>query len=127
MLIVKTKIAPSKTSGIGLFADQFISKGTVVWKFQENFDLLLSKNEIQKLSEPARKQFYNYAYLDKKYNKYMLCSDDARFFNHSKNFNCDERIDDITTAVRDINAGEELLVNYNDFYGDVDNHTEIKT
>jgi SET domain-containing protein len=125
MLMVKTKIAPSNISGIGLFADEFIPKGTMVWKFQNDFDLILSKEEVEKLSVPTQKQFYNYAYLDKKYNKYMLCSDDARFFNHSDNFNCDERIDDITTATRDIEIGEELTVNYKDFYGDIDKHTEI--
>jgi len=102
MLTVKTKIGSSNISGIGLFADQFIPKGTIVWKFQEGFDLLLSKEEIIKLSEPAQKQFYNYAYLDKKYNKYLLCSDDARFFNHSDDFNCDKIIDNITTSIIDI-------------------------
>ena len=126
MLLIKTKIDQSRISGIGLFADQFIPKGTVVWKFMPNFDLLMSEEEVNSLSEPAREQFYNYAFLDKKYNKYMLCSDDARFFNHSDNPNCDERVDDITTAMRDIGSGEELIVNYKDFYGDIDRHVEIK-
>lgn len=126
MLLIKTKIAQSKISGIGLFADQFIPKGTVVWKFMPKFDLLMSEEEVNSLSEPAREQFYNYAFLDKKYNKYLLCSDDARFFNHSDNPNCDERVDDITTAMRDIESGEELIVNYKDFYGDMDRHGEIK-
>lgn len=126
MLMVKTKIAPSKISGIGLFADQLIPKGTIVWQFNKDFDLLFSEEEINNLSEPAKEQFINYAYLDKKYSKYLLCSDDARFFNHSESYNCDERVDDITTAVRDIEKGEELTVNYKDFYGDIDNHKEIK-
>ncbi len=126
MLCVKTKIAPSKIQGIGLFADQFIPKGTAVWKFMPGFDLLMTEEEIKKLSGPAKEQFYNYAYLDKKHSKYLLCSDDARFFNHSDNPNCDERMDDITTAMRDIQSGEELIVNYKDFYGDIDQHREIK-
>jgi|SRR3989344_1306469 len=126
MLMVKTKIGPSGIAGIGLFADQVILKGTVVWKYQEGFDLLLSKEEVEKLSGPAKEQFYNYAYLDKKRGKYMLCSDDARFFNHSDNYDCDDRVDDITTAVRDIEIGEELTVNYKDFYGDMERHPEVK-
>ncbi len=125
MLMVKTKIAPSKIAGIGLFADQFIPKGTIVWKYQSGFDLLLSEEDVEKLSDPAKQQFYNYSYLDKKHGKYMLCSDDARFFNHSDNFNCDERENDITTAIRDIEKGEELTVNYKDFYGDIEKHSEI--
>lgn len=123
--MVKTKIGPSSINGIGLFADQFIPKGTVVWKFMPNFDLLMSEQEINKLSKPARDQFYHYAYLDKKHGRYMLCFDDARFFNHTKNPNCDEKIDDITIAARIIQVGEELTVNYKDFYGDIDKHKEI--
>ncbi len=126
MLLIKTKVKESRIHGLGLFAAQFIPKGTVVWKFMFGFDLLMTKEEIDKLSEPAKDQFYNYAYLDKKHNKYMLCSDDARFFNHSDDPNCDERIDDITTAIRDIQLGEELIVNYKDFYGDINQHREIK-
>ena len=125
MLMVKTKIGPSSINGIGLFADQFIPKGTVVWKFMPNFDLLMSEQETNELSKPAMGQFYHYAYLDKKHGRYMLCFDDARFFNHTKNPNCDEKIDDITIAARIIQVGEELTVNYKDFYGDIDKHKEI--
>ena len=38
--MVKTKIGPSGIAGISLFADQIIPKGTVVWRYQECFDLL---------------------------------------------------------------------------------------
>jgi SET domain-containing protein len=127
MLTIKTKLGKSDISGIGLFADQFIPQGTIVWKFMPNFDLLLSEDEIQKLSESAQKQFYNYAYLDKKYNKYVLCSDDARFFNHSDNPNCDDGTDDVTIALRDINEGEELTIDYKDCYADIERHPEIIT
>lgn len=126
MLLIKTKLAPSSIAGIGLFANEPIAKGTVVWKFEPKLDLLLTKKEADSLTASAREQFYNYAYLDKKYNKYMLCGDDGRFFNHSLNPNCDERRADMTTALRDIAVGEELTVNYGDFYGDIHNHTEIE-
>ena len=125
MLLVKTKIGSSKISGIGLFADQFISKGTLIWKFQEGFDLLLSAQEMEKLSEPAKAQFINYAYLDTKRNQYLLCSDDARFFNHSKNPNCDDSKDDETTSLQDITKGEELTVDYNGFCGNLEDHPEV--
>ncbi len=122
MLLVKTKIKDSKIHGIGLFANEFISKGEMVWKYMPNFDLLLSKEEIGQLSESAKEQTHNYAYFDKKHGKYLLCSDDARFFNHSKNPNCDESKDDMTVALRDIQIGEELVVNYRDFYGNLNEH-----
>ena len=83
MLLVKTKIAPSPINGIGLFADQFIQKGTIIWKFQPGFDLKINTAELNVLSEPAKQQFLKYAYLNKHTSKYVLCFDDERFINHS--------------------------------------------
>ncbi len=124
MLLVKTKIGPSKINGIGLFADQFIPKGTRVWKFQPGFDLKIDKSDLAKLSEPAKAIFLKYAYLNPATKKYILCFDDARFFNHSENANCldfgstddEEEGDDI--AARDIQKGEELTCNYKKFDAD---------
>ena|SRR3989338_10450499 len=126
MLCIKTKLKPSKISGIGLFADEPIMKGAVVWKFEPSIDILLSEKEISNLSEPAKEQFYNYAYLDNNYGKYLLCGDDARFFNHSDNPNCNDELSDMTIAERNIMGGEELTVNYKKFYGDINRHPEIK-
>jgi len=121
MLCVKTKIQPSKISGIGLFADEYISKGTVVWKFEPRIDLLLSKDDISKLSSASQKQFFNYAFLDTSHGKYMLCGDDGRFFNHSDDPNCDDSSPNITFANTEILPGEELTVNYKVFYGNTEN------
>ena len=48
---------------------------------------------------------------------YVLCFDDARYFNHSDNPNCKtiESLDDkegVEIAGKDIQKGEELTVNY---------------
>ena len=83
MILVKTKIRQSKINVIGLFADQFIKKGTIIWKFQPGFDLRIDKDELNKLSKSAKEQFLKYAYLNPDSHKYILCFDDARFFNHS--------------------------------------------
>jgi hypothetical protein len=127
MLLIKTKLNQSKIEGIGLFADENIKKGTKLWQFEPNLDLLLSKQEVEKLSESSRKQFHKYSYLDKERNKYLLCGDDARFWNHSANPNCDETADnDSTFAARDIEKGEELTINYSEFYGNMSEHPEVK-
>jgi hypothetical protein len=125
MLLVKTKIGPSPIAGIGLFANEYIKKGTLVWQYHPDIDLLFSKEQIDTLSPVSKEQFYKYAFLDKKYNKYMLCGDDGRFFNHSDEPNCDDSKDDITIALRDILPGEELTVDYWSFYGDIDDHKEL--
>lgn len=126
MLCVRTTLQASTIEGLGLFADQDIAMGTVVWKFQPELDILLTHDTIQTFSESAKEQFYNYAFLDKFHNKYMLCGDDARFFNHSDTPNCDDEYADITIANKNIVKGEELTVNYKLFYADIENHPEIE-
>jgi hypothetical protein len=119
MLLVKTKIGSSKINGIGLFADQFIPKGTLVQKFMPGFDLIIPENEIQKLSEPAREQFLKYAYKNRD-RQYILCFDDTRFLNHSDDPNLisNDPNEEIDTAAKDIQKGEELTVNYKEFDAD---------
>jgi SET domain-containing protein len=126
MLLVKTKIGPSKIQGIGLFAAEPIKAGTKVWVFEPKLDISLTKEEVDVFSPVAQEQFYRYAYLDKITKKYLLCGDDARFFNHSETPNCDEEKYDSTYTIKDIEIDEELTVNYGIFYGNLDEHPEIK-
>ncbi len=125
MLMVKTRLGPSKIHGIGLFADQFIPKGTTTWMYAPGFDLRIEPDDLLKLSESARKMFWQYAYVDKYNSHYILCFDDERFINHSDKPNIiqkrkDGELEGIEVADRDIQLGEELLVNYYDFDKDAD-------
>ena len=125
MILVKTKLGKSKIHGIGIFADQLIPKGSVVWKFQYP-DLKVDTSELVKMDTPAKDQFLNYSYLSEKTNKYILCFDDARFFNHQDAPNCIDTVssdgeeEGLTVAARDIQKGEELTCNYNDFDAEFD-------
>ncbi len=123
MLLVKTKLGLSKIHGIGVFADEFIPKGTIVWKFQPEFDRSIAQEDFDKLSDSAKKQFLNYAYINPRTDRYTLCFDDGRFFNHSETPNCGdiESFEDpegLDIALRDIEIGEELTSDYRDFEKD---------
>lgn len=112
MLLIKTKIGQSGIHGFGLFADQFIPKGTTTWKYDPIFDSSFTQEEVDKLPEIAKSYFYFYAYFDKEINKYVLCSDSQRFINHSiKQLNITSTVKE-DVAARDIQAGEELLCDY---------------
>lgn len=117
MLLIKTKIGPSGTHGIGLFANQVIPKGTKTWEYTNWFDISYSEDQLLKMSESAREQVLWYAYFDKQDKKYILCSDDQRFINHSKDpkkINI-ESTPNFDIALKDIQVGEELLCDYNKF------------
>lgn len=120
MLLVKTKLGLSKIHGIGLFAAEFIPKGTITWKFIPGFDLEFSPHELAQLPPPSREQVLKYSYTHKKTGKYMLAGDDARFVNHSDAPNIvaghsDIREEGTDIAARDIQEGEELTIDYKSF------------
>lgn len=125
MLMIKTKIKQSPIHGMGLFADQFIPKGTVTWRFAPNFDIIVPKDDILRLSQEARALFLNYCYVDKYTKHFILCFDDERFINHSENPNIgqshvESEIEGVEIALRDIQKGEELLVDYYEFDHDAE-------
>ena len=125
MLLIKTKLGPSDINGIGLYADQFIPKGTIIWRFESQLDLKLCKPAYL-----ALKAQYDFEALDKYIYRsrvsgcYILCTDDARFINHCSQPNTIDTMDGeegLTLAIRDIAPGEELTSDYALF--DADFHT----
>ncbi|MEX0917548.1 MAG: SET domain-containing protein [Candidatus Paceibacterota bacterium] len=117
MLLIKTRIGVSSTHGIGLFAAEFIPKGTVTWEYHPNFDLSFTDEQVTKLPEVARKSLMHYSFFDTEIGKYVIPIDDLRFINHSED---QSRINIESTphndiAKRDIKEGEELFCDYNKF------------
>jgi SET domain-containing protein len=99
-----------------LFAAEFIPENTTIWRFDSRVDLRLSEEQISGLSAACCEQIRKYSYREIHSGLYVLCGDDARFFNHSRTPNCldfyhDEQ-QDLTIARRDIAAGEELTCDY---------------
>lgn len=116
MIIVKTKIKNSKIHGIGLFADEFIPKGTIIWKFEKDFDLMISDNK--KCSLPKLTQeFIDFFYFYDNQFEWIILGDNARFINHSDKPNTDSKEFMFTKANKDIKKGEEIFENYYDFNG----------
>ena len=115
MLLIKTMLGLSSKQGIGLFAAEFIPKGTVTWKYEPIFDTAFTEEQINIMCNSAREKFFEYAYFDTELDKYVLCFDDLRFINHdAKNPNiCSTTKQDV--AARDIAIGEELFCNYTHF------------
>lgn len=115
MLLVHATKGPSKIHGFGLIAREFIPEGTHIWRFQAGFDLELQEADLALLSEPARLQVFFYGYYDIAQKRYILCSDDDRFTNHSD----DPNTTDFpggglagSFALRDIHSGEEITWDY---------------
>lgn len=113
MFIIDTYLNTSKIHGIGVFSNQFVKKGEVIWIFNSKIDLLIKNSDINNFNSFQEIWFKKYAYFNKEVNKWLLCGDNARFTNHSLNPNT--KVVNINTviAIKDIDINEELTENYN--------------
>lgn len=125
MMLVKTQVKESKIHGLGLFADEFIPKGTEIWKFTPGFDQKFTKEQILAFPELLQIYIYKYAWKSDKSKLYCLSSDGGKYFNHSEDPNVlseyrDNEEEVVTVAIKDIQIGKEILDNYSSFESDQD-------
>ena len=114
MLLVNASADLSRIDGTGLIANEPISAGTVIWVLRPGFDLVLTKRELDELSQVVQEQIRHYIYIDVDTGQYILCSDDAKFMNHSDSPNTSTQAGQ-TVALYDIECGTELTGDYREF------------
>lgn len=116
MLLVKTDLKPSRIHGLGCFAVGRISRGSVVWIFDERIDVRIHFAKLANLPQTAERFFLRYGYVELRDGEKVvtLCGDHAKYMNHADQPNViesgTERQENV--AARDIEAGEELTCNY---------------
>lgn len=103
----------NETIGYGVFATQFIPKGTIVWVLDE-LDQKFDPAYVSALDPILRERLIKYSYRDEQGN-YILCWDIARYVNHSFNSSCIATPYRFELASRDILPGEELTDDYGYF------------
>lgn len=116
MLLVETFIECTSLKGVGLFAKEFIKRGTTYWVRNESFDRVFTQERLSSLDGFAIRYIEKYGFLETSGDWY-LCNDNARFSNHSYDSNSENHCDALgivqyCTASRDINIGEEILCDY---------------
>jgi uncharacterized protein len=114
MFRVPTYVSRSSIHGYGVFAAARIPRGTVVWEFDPEADWALTEAEMSAFPARLREQMEAWTYLSED-GMYILCSDGAKFMNHSFEPNCDDEGPKYTVAARDIEVGEELTCDYRAF------------
>lgn len=115
MLTIKTSLKEFKNKGIGLVSEEFVKKGQIMWEYNQKIDLFFNKEDIPK----EMKNFFETYAVDCGDGRIFLSIDNARFMNHSKNPNIKSlgKGSEITKdciAIRDINPGEEITIDYED-------------
>jgi hypothetical protein len=114
MVLVNASRGKSRIHGKGLIARELIRVGTVVWELQPGFDVVLTRAQFEELNPNSRDQVGRYIYTDVATGNYILCSDDAKYMNHSDTPNTRTEGHQ-TIAIADIQPGEEITCNYYEF------------
>ena len=120
MLHVKTRVGPSAIHGLGLFADQRIEKGAVIWRFTPGIDARFTPERASRLPPAVRDHLAVYSFTSKQPGLRTLCVDNAKYFNHSNTPSALSSHEDgeeevVTRALRDISPGEEITDDYHSF------------
>jgi len=122
MMLVKTRVAPSRIHGLGLFAVEFIPQGAPIWRFEPGFDHDFSPAQFATLPALAREHTRWFCFVSKQNGHVILSGDHACFINHSTSPNTgspESSMGSVTTvARRDIAADEEITCNYFDYDAD---------
>ncbi len=107
MMLIETRVQASAVHGLGLFAVEFVPRGTPVWKFHPGFDHDFSPEQFAALPLLGH---------------VILSGDHACFINHSPAPNTGAPAEAappiVTIALGDIAAGEEITCNYFDYDAD---------
>ena len=104
MFTVKTYLDKSEIHGFGVFASEFIRRGSLIWELSD-LDILISEDRYKRLSNVSKSYIDNFAYKQRVVR--VLCSDNAKYVNHSEIPNMEAGV-----ALTDINIGDEITENY---------------
>ena len=117
MIIVKTKVLPSVINNLGLFADEDIEIGTVIWNYHPSTCIVIQPEQMQVLSQSYPDNFISSInHFGCPYNDGCLVHlDNMRYINHSETPNTISLDNDTMIASRKIYCGEELFENYRQY------------
>lgn len=118
MMHIKYKLDKSKNHGIGLFADENISKEQLIYTASPVLDVNITQEQFDCLEKSEQDEIQYWGFWDDINNFWHVDFDVSKFINHSEDSNVTQ---DPTYAVayliatRDIKRGEELTQNYKEF------------
>ncbi|WP_411823155.1 SET domain-containing protein [Leptospira sp. 'Mane'] len=103
--------------GMGLFASRDFARGEILWILDDH-DIKIDLDAFEAIDEKQRIKFNIYGYLD--FQKRVIVPwDEGKYVNHS----CDPnstgllQYDNVSLALRNIKAGEEIVEDYGSYFG----------
>jgi uncharacterized protein len=118
MIHIKYKLNASDKHGIGLFADEDLIQGQVVYTASPLLDINLTEEQFESLSETEKKEFRWWGFFDSFSKKWHVDFDVSKFINHAKDGTVTQdknHLDAYLVTSRDVKKGEEITQNYLEF------------
>ncbi len=118
MIHIKYKLNTSKFHGIGLFADEDIKKGELIYTASPLLDVNITQAEFDSLSDKEKSEIKYWGFWIEAEKVWHVDFDVSKFINHEKEGTVTQdanHVDAYLVAARDIAAGEELTQNYLEF------------
>ena len=115
MIHIRHKLKTSNLHGIGLFADQDIPKGQVVYTASPSLDLNITQEQFEALDRREQDEIIWWGFFDQHSQMWHVDFDVSKFINHAYNATVTQdpaHEEAYLVAKRDITAGEELTQNY---------------
>lgn len=111
MLTIDHRIGLSTIHGIGVFSNEDIKKGQLVWRFSPVVDKEVHIEDVLALPDHVIRIFARHAFYVEERSTFIIGADGDYFMNHSDDPNL---VDDgeFMHAARDIKLGEELTCDY---------------
>lgn len=115
MLLIDCELRVSAIEGLGLFCVEPVPKDTLVWVFDERYDIEVDESVVSTLPSAARKFLHRYGYKSVSDSTWIVNMDLSRHMNHSElpNLYSDEKSNYYASS--DLPAGTELTCNYRAF------------
>lgn len=118
MIHITYTLGKSDKHGIGLFANQDIQKGQVIYTASPLLDMNITQEQFDSLDEREKQEILWWGFFDEPSQKWHVDFDVSKFINHSyeATLTQDTEYDEAyLVATRDVKAGEELTHNYLEF------------
>jgi SET domain-containing protein len=123
MIHIKYKLDNSNKHGIGLFADEELKEGQLIYTASPLLDVNITQEQFDSLTDREKEEFQWWGFFDEPSQRWHVDFDVSRFINHSREGTVtqDKGHDEAyLVTTRDVQKGEELTQNYLEFESEED-------
>lgn len=117
MIHIKYKLDKSGHHGLGVFADEDIAKGAVIYTPSPHLDVDLTQGEFDSLDEKEKEEVRYWGFFERATQKWHVDFGVTHFINHSYEGTVTQDpayAESHLIAARDIKKGEELTQDYSE-------------